>query len=132
MLYLFCDGASKGNPGPASIGVSAIKSLEDPKEELFSLSEAIGPDTNNVAEWKSLIAGVKKSLEVGEKRVAVFMDSQLVVKQVLGEYKIKQPHLKVLANEFQLLKLQLDGFTIEHIYRDKNKRADSLANLALQ
>ncbi len=130
MIYIYCDGASKGNPGPASIGVSA-KTTQDSKEELFTISKAIGNTTNNIAEWTALIQGLEKAIELGEKEVSIFMDSELVVKQVKGEYKVKHPGLIPFKNKLNEIKPNFTKFVIQHIYRTGNKRADELANLAL-
>ncbi|MBE7410660.1 MAG: ribonuclease HI family protein [Leptospiraceae bacterium] len=128
MITIYCDGASKGNPGPASIGVS-IKSGDT---EIFSISKSIGIKTNNEAEWKSLIAGLEKVIELGEKKISVFMDSELVVRQVSGIYKTKKPHLKKMKDIVDNLIIKFDSFQIQHILREKNFRADELANLALK
>ncbi|HNM04020.1 MAG TPA: ribonuclease HI family protein, partial [Leptospiraceae bacterium] len=80
-LSIYCDGASKGNPGPASIGVFACET-EHPEKEIFSISERIENTTNNTAEWTSLIEGIKKAREIGASKIQIFMDSELVVKQV--------------------------------------------------
>jgi ribonuclease HI len=130
MIYIYCDGASKGNPGPASIGVSAKKTI-DANEELFTISKAIGNTTNNIAEWTALIQALEKAIELGEKEVSIFMDSELVVKQVKGEYKVKHPGLIPFKNSLNELKPKFTKFSIQHVYRTNNKRADELANLAL-
>lgn len=130
MIYIFCDGASRGNPGPASIGVFACKEKE-PKTPVFELSEKIGKTTNNVAEWTALIRGLEKAIELGENQVQVFMDSELVVRQVEGVYKVKHSGLIPLFQSFLKLKLKISSFSISHIPREKNKEADRLANLAL-
>ncbi len=128
MITIYCDGASKGNPGPASIGVSG-KSGND---EIFTISVAIGRKTNNEAEWASLKAGIEKAIELGETELVVYMDSELVVRQVTGVYKTKMSHLKKFKEETQNLIKNFKLFTIKHIPREKNSRADELANLALK
>jgi len=128
MMTIYCDGASKGNPGPASIGVSG----KSGDEEVFTIAKAIGHKTNNEAEWAALIAGIEKVLELGKKDLSVFMDSELVVRQVTGIYKTKMPHLKKLKEEVDRLIKGFDSFKIKHIPREKNSRADELANLALK
>ncbi len=129
-LSIYCDGASKGNPGPASIGVFACET-DNPEKEVFSISKRIENTTNNTAEWTSLIEGIKKARETGASKVQIFMDSELVVKQVKGEYKIKQPHLKALSIQ-AMSELKNITYTIQHIPREKNKKADALANLAFE
>ncbi|MCB1176581.1 MAG: ribonuclease HI family protein [Leptospiraceae bacterium] len=130
MLYIYCDGASKGNPGPSSIGVVAYSDQEN-QEEVFTISKSIGVTTNNIAEWSSLISALEKAIEKNETKVSIFMDSELVVKQVLGQYRVKNEKLIPLKNKFLTLKIKFPVFSIQHVYRDKNKRADELANLAL-
>jgi ribonuclease HI len=128
LIYLHCDGASKGNPGPSSIGVSATK--ENSTDEVFFISEKIGHSTNNIAEWTSLLKGIEKCIQMNEKEVKVFMDSELVVKQVKGLYKTKNENLIPLKKKLELLRKELGFFEINHVRREKNKRADELANLA--
>ncbi len=138
--YLYCDGASKGNPGPASIG--AVVYGKDPETdpdttELIQISRAIGSTTNNVAEYRSLIEGLKalqKSLgeEFKETRIQVRMDSQLVIRQIEGQYKVKNENLKPLHKEALSVLKAASHFQVQHIPREKNKRADALANEALK
>ncbi|MCB1142942.1 MAG: ribonuclease HI family protein [Leptospiraceae bacterium] len=129
MLNLFCDGASKGNPGLSAIGVSAKRTEESP-EEIFSISELIGQNTNNIAEWTALLRGLERSIHLGEKDLRVYMDSELVVKQMKGIYKTKHPGLIPIKKQVDELVTHLNSFEIIHIRREKNKRADELANLA--
>jgi ribonuclease HI len=128
MIYIYCDGASRGNPGPASIGVWAGRNKT---ETLFEISKSIGNATNNVAEWKALIAGLEEARNRGESKVTVFMDSELVVRQVQGRYKVKHPNMIPLHQEFLALKVFFQIFEISHILRAQNSKADSLANQAL-
>jgi len=124
----FSDGASRGNPGPASIGSVVI----DPKGiERATVSEVIGITTNNVAEYRGLIAGLEKALELGARRVEARMDSQLVVRQATGQYRIKHPGLIPLALRLQELRKQFDELSFLHVPREQNKLADALANAAL-
>jgi ribonuclease HI len=111
-------------------GVFACET-EHPEKEIFSISERIENTTNNTAEWTSLIEGIKKAREIGASKIQIFMDSELVVKQVKGEYKIKQPHLKALSVQ-AVSELKNITYTIQHIPREKNKKADALANLAFE
>lgn len=138
--FLYCDGASKGNPGPASIG--AVIYGADPEsvpdtEELLQISQAIGSATNNVAEYRSLIEGLKALKEslgadFSASRIQVRMDSQLVIRQIEGQYKVKNENLKPLHKEALSVLKAASSFQVQHIPREKNKRADALANEALK
>ena len=128
MISIYCDGASKGNPGPASIGVYAVQE----GKEVFTISEALGNGTNNFAEWTSLIQALKKSIENKFLDVEIFMDSELVVRQFNGVYKTKHPDLIPLKQEAMKLAAQFHSIKLTHIPREKNKNADTLANKALQ
>ena len=127
LLEIYCDGASRGNPGPASIGVSIIFN----KTEIAFLSEKIGKTTNNVAEWISLLKALEKCEELENKNLLIYMDSELVVKQFKGEYKTRHPDLILLKEKVFKLKPFFESIEIRHIKRELNKRADELANLAL-
>lgn len=127
MIYLYCDGASKGNPGPSSIGVLAT---DENSQTLFEISEQIGNATNNVAEWTALQSGIEKAIELGHLELSCFLDSELVVKQMNGVYKVKDTNLKFLHTKVKALVLQLKRFEIQHVPREKNKLADALANKA--
>ena len=130
LIYLFCDGASRGNPGPASIGVVAYKD-KNFTDIAFTISEAIGKETNNVAEWTALLLGLKKCKEISEKEVKAHLDSELVVRQMQGVYKTKKPELQKIKAEVDLLKPAFSTLEFIHIPREKNKMADKLANQAL-
>ncbi len=125
---LYCDGASRGNPGPASIGFVLYDPAGIPVAEV---GLAIGETTNNVAEYKALIAGLETSLEQGVSRIDVRLDSQLLVKQVTGEYRVKASHLKPLQRQAVKLLTRFDEATIVHVRRELNTVADALANEAL-
>ncbi len=127
-LILYVDGASRGNPGAASIGAS----LQKPNgTEVDSVSEAIGITTNNVAEYRALVEGLKRALKRKCTPVEVRADSELIVRQMLGEYKVKHENLKRFFEEAQALKARFKGFKIAHVPREENRRADELANQAL-
>jgi ribonuclease HI len=134
MIKIYCDGASKGNPGPASIGVWATDDSGNGNEgnPVFEISEELGKATNNIAEWSALLAGVRKAKDLGIKNVAFFLDSELVVKQVLKQYKIKKPEFRPFFEEIQNEIPRFESFQIRHIPREQNKKADLLANLALK
>jgi ribonuclease HI len=122
------DGGSRGNPGPAGIGV--VLRAED-RTPLVTLGRFIGRATNNVAEYKALITGLEKARELGATKILVRGDSELIIRQMLGQYRVKSPDLKDLHDEAQHLYHQFDHATIEHNYREKNTLADRLANLAM-
>lgn len=122
------DGGSRGNPGPAGIGV--VLCAED-GTPLVTLGRFIGRATNNVAEYRALITGLQKALELGAKRINIRGDSELIVRQMIGQYRVKNPDLKELYGEAQALYRQFEHAKIEHNYREKNTLADKLANLAM-
>ena len=123
-----CDGGSRGNPGPAGYGAV----VESPAGEIVArLSEFLGRQTNNYAEYKGLLAVLAWAVANGARRLRVISDSELMVRQMKGIYKVKNPGLKPLWDEAQQLQRQLDGFTIEHTLRAGNKEADRLANEAM-
>jgi len=124
-ITIYCDGASRGNPGHAGIGYLIYDSEGNVlKEE----SDYLGQATNNVAEYTALIRSLQDSLKLGAGRVRVCSDSELMVKQIKGEYKVKSPGLEPLFRQAKGLIARFDSFGIEHIPRDKNKLADQLAN----
>ena len=126
-VVLFTDGAARGNPGPAGIGVVARRG----GEEVFTISEFIGTATNNIAEYAAVIAGLEKAVEMGLSEVTVMMDSQLVVRQLNGGYKVKNAKLKELYSRAKRAIESLDGCRFVHIPREENAAADRLANNAL-
>ena len=127
MYKVFCDGASRSNPGEASIGVS----IQENDDEIHTISEAIGIASNNVAEYKSLIFALQYSLENNYLNLEIFLDSKLVVEQINGNFKVKSDNLKKLNSEALNLLEKFESISIKHIYREQNKRADQLANMAL-
>lgn len=123
-----CDGGSRGNPGPAGYGAV----VESPAGEIVArLSEYLGRQTNNYAEYKGLLAVLAWAVANGARRLRVVSDSELMVRQMKGIYKVKNPGLRPLWEEAQRLQRQLDGFKIEHTLRAGNKEADRLANEAM-
>lgn len=128
LISIFCDGASKGNPGPSSIGVVAY----DGDKEEFTISEKIGETTNNVAEWTALKKGLEECIRRKFLSVHAHMDSELVVRQVTGRYKVKHPNLLEYKKEVDKLVSSLESFQITHVPRAKNSVADKLANEAFQ
>jgi len=127
-ITLYTDGCCKGNPGPAGIGV-VIK--DSHKKILKELSEYIGEATNNIAEYSALIRGLEAAGDLGARDVTVFMDSELVVKQLSGEYRVKDDGMKKLFLQTLEALKDFKSFEIKHIDRSKNKEADKLANRAI-
>ena len=127
-LSLYCDGASRGNPGLASSGYVILNHLKQP---VCQGGEFLGQATNNQAEYQSLKVGLERSLALGAKSLAVFMDSQLVVRQVSGQYKVKNEGLKDIYKQVMDLIKNFDNFQINHIDRELNKTADTIANQVL-
>lgn len=127
-ITAFCDGGSRGNPGPAGYGVL----IEDTSgHKLAELSEYLGKTTNNVAEYSALLGALEWALREGRLRLRVIADSELLVKQIQGRYKVASPDLRPLFEEAQRRIARLDGFRIEHVLRGKNQKADRLANAAM-
>lgn len=125
---LFADGASRGNPGPASYGFV----LDDPLgRPCVAEGRRLGEATNNVAEYQALIAGLNCALAQGASNLAVRMDSELVVRQMTGVYKVKNAGLKPLYEEARRLAGRFGSFEIAHVRREHNARADAEANKAL-
>jgi ribonuclease HI len=127
-LVIHADGASRGNPGPAAAGVVISTPDGGPVEEM---ARYLGHATNNVAEYQALILGLGVARRLGAREVRVRMDSELVVRQVCGRYRVRNPALKLLHQEVEELVRGLRRFTIEHVPREKNREADRLANQAL-
>ena len=124
-FVIHADGVSRGNPGLAAIGAT----IKDERGKLVaSLSQRIGRTTNNQAEYRALIAALKKALELGGTEAGIYLDSELVVKQVTGRYRVKNQALKPLHSEVKSLLIQLHTFKITHVPRSQNKEADKLAN----
>lgn len=127
-LTAHCDGGSRGNPGPAGYGAV----LEDGQGRVVArLSEFLGVQTNNYAEYSGLLACLKWALEQGYKRLRVVSDSELMVKQMKGQYKVASPGLRPLWEEAKRLSRQLEKFEMGHTLRGGNKEADRLANEAM-
>ncbi|XP_004489328.1 uncharacterized protein [Cicer arietinum] len=124
---LYFDGASKGNPGPS--GAGAILRAEDGK--VYRLREGVGIQTNNVAEYRALILGLKQAIKKGYKHIHVQGDSLLVCNQIQGLWKVNNPNMGYLCNEAKLLKDKFLSFKINHIPREYNSQADIQANRAV-
>jgi ribonuclease HI len=121
------DGCSKGNPGPSGIGAVIFHN----GQEIWASCQYIGTRTNNQSEYSALILGLKEVLSRDIKRLYVFGDSQLVINQITGVYKVKNNLLQELYQEVQNLKTQFEYIEFTHVYREFNKRADALSNMAL-
>ena len=125
---IWVDGASRNNPGPAAIG--AI--IRDEKGKIHArISQRIGVATNNEAEYRAIISALEKAIDLGARQVEVNSDSELVVKQVNGKYRVKKTTLKPLFLRVKQLQASLEVCTIKHIPREQNTEADNLANAAL-
>ncbi len=122
---LYTDGASRGNPGEAGAGAVL---MDCHGNELAAQSLYLGQCTNNAAEYQALIAGLKTALEAGCRDLNIFLDSELIVRQVEGRYKVKNEQLKPLFAQVKNLLDRLPSWSITHVPRKKNARADALAN----
>jgi ribonuclease HI len=127
-LTVNVDGGARGNPGPAAIGVVV---RDSDGGILATVSETIGEATNNVAEYRALIAGIQQAKLLGADRLELFGDSELVVKQVRGEYKVKNPGIRPLHAEVVEALRGFDVWSIDHVRREQNADADALVNDAL-
>jgi ribonuclease HI len=126
LLIVETDGACKGNPGPMAIGAT-IKNKEG--TELATVSQLIGQGTNNIAEYRAAIEGLKAAKALGASLIELRMDSELVVKQISGSYKVKNQSLQPLYKEVIELLNVFEEWTVLHIPREENQRADELANI---
>jgi len=127
-LIAYTDGGARGNPGPAGYGV-VIKN--ETGRKVAALSEYLGHQTNNCAEYQGLIAALEYALEHGPKALKITSDSELLVRQIKGIYKVKNPTLQDLHARAKELIAQLDWFSIGHALRQHNQEADRLANAAM-
>jgi probable phosphoglycerate mutase len=125
---LFADGGSRGNPGPAAGG--AVLFAED-GTVLREIGEYVGIATNNVAEWRGLLAGLEAALELGVEELAIRLDSELVVRQLTGVYRVKHPDLIPLAARARRLLARLRSVDIAHVRRKENAAADAVVNRVL-
>jgi ribonuclease HI len=127
-LVAYTDGGARGNPGPAGYGVVL---LDESGREVATLSEYLGHQTNNFAEYQALIAALEYTIRHGHRSLKVVSDSELLVRQINGIYKVKHPTLRDLYARAQQLVRQLEWFSITHVLRSKNEKADRLANAAM-
>jgi len=127
-VTVWTDGAARGNPGPAAIGVI----IRDGEGRLISrLSRRIGTTTNNQAEYRAVIAALEEAIRLGATHVELNSDSELVVRQLNGSYRVRKAALKPLYRRVKELEGLLQGFTVTHIPRQQNTEADKLTNAAL-
>lgn len=128
MILVYTDGGSRGNPGPAGYGVR----IEDEAGAVLAeLRASLGLATNNMAEYHGLLAGLDWALAHGHRDVRVRSDSELLVKQMRGEYRVKNEGLQPLHARARALAARIGQVTFEHVRRERNKEADRLANLAM-
>ncbi|MFQ5882019.1 MAG: ribonuclease HI family protein [Candidatus Methylomirabilales bacterium] len=128
-LILHIDGAARGNPGPAGIGVVMRDETGTFREEHQAY---LGEATNNVAEYEALLFGLRKAKELGYAAVKIFSDSELLVRHIRGQYRVKSPRLREFYSQAQGLLRSFEAVEIEHINREMNARADLLANRAIE
>ncbi|HLN14750.1 MAG TPA: ribonuclease HI family protein [bacterium] len=121
------DGASRGNPGPAAIGVAVTRDGHPVRE----IAEAIGVTTNNVAEYRAFLRALEEAAALGARRVRVQSDSELLVRQLSGQYKVRSPQLLPLHRMALARRREFDEVSVVHVPREQNRAADALANRAL-
>ena len=127
-IVAYIDGGARGNPGPAGYGVR----IEDQQGELLDEFHGfLGSATNNVAEYHGLVAALRYAQEHGHRSVRIKSDSELLVKQMRGEYRVKNPGLQPLYLQARTLADALDRVAYEHVRREQNEHADRLANIAM-
>ena len=125
----YSDGASRGNPGPAAIGAV----IYDPEgREVYRLARRLGVATNNEAEYRAAIAALEATLALGASRVELRMDSELVVRQMSGRYRVRNPRLARLHARMLALRQRFDEVVVRHVPRTENQLADALASQALR
>jgi ribonuclease HI len=128
MITIYTDGGSRGNPGPAGYGVHIVS---PDGSALAEIKGALTHATNNVAEYEGLLAGLRWAIDRGEAQVRVRSDSELLVRQMRGEYRVKNPGLQPLYEEARRLVARIGRVTFEHVRREQNREADRLANAAM-
>ena len=130
-VLIYFDGGARGNPGPAAIGAVVYDASASPPQRLATVSERIGETTNNVAEYRALIAGLQAAARTPARAARVRGDSKLVIEQVAGRWKVKQPHLRPLCDRVRDLLAGYDAVDLAHVRRELNGDADALVNAAL-
>jgi len=129
-LTIHIDGGARGNPGPAAAGVVLV-TADDRPAILHEAGYFLGHTTNNVAEYSGLLRALELTVPLRPHHVNIFSDSELMVRQLTGQYRVKSPDLKPLYAKATAMLVKLDGWKINHVYREENKRADELANMAM-
>ena len=127
-LTLYCDGASRGNPGPSAIGAVLY---DETNGIVAEISRAIGVQTNNFAEYSALLAGLEEALKREAREIDIRMDSELAIKQLQGVYRVKNANLRPLYEKAKTLLARFTAHGLQHVPRAENKKADALANEAL-
>jgi ribonuclease HI len=130
-LLVYADGGARGNPGPAAIGAVVLDPSTDPPTRLATVSERIGVATNNVAEYRALVAALEAARQFPAQRMRLRLDSQLLVRQLEGSYRVKQPHLRPYFERAKALLSEYEDVDIAHVRREENTEADALVNAAL-
>ena len=130
-VLIYADGGARGNPGPSGIGAVIYDPATDPPTQLATVSQFIGHATNNVAEYRAVIEGLKAAETFGARRLTLRADSKLVIEQLRGAWKVKQEHLRPLWQEARSLLHRYDEVVLEHVGRALNTVADALVNAAL-
>lgn len=130
-IRIFCDGGSRGNPGPAAVGAVILDATSEPPEPVGAVSETIGVATNNVAEYTALIRALEVAAPFGADRVEVRADSQLLIRQLEGRYRVKHPSLLPLYQQVRRLLAAYSEVDLLHVRREENTEADALVNAAL-
>ena len=127
-MIINCDGAARGNPGPAGAGAIVV---DESGAVLAEVAEGLGETTNNVAEYTAVIRGLEEAKRLGAREVLLRSDSQLLINQLTGRYRVKAPHLQPLHKRVRDLMRAFTRVDLEHVPRERNAAADSLANLGV-
>lgn len=127
-MTINCDGAARGNPGPAGAGAIVV---DEEGAVLAEVAEGLGETTNNVAEYTAVIRGLEEAKRLGAHEVLLRSDSQLLINQLTGRYRVKAPHLQPLHRRVRALLVGFAKVDLEHVPRERNAEADRLANLGV-
>jgi ribonuclease HI len=130
-IRIFCDGGSRGNPGPAAVGAVVLDATHEPPQVIGTVSETIGIATNNVAEYTALIRGLEVAEPFHADRIEIRADSQLLIRQIEGRYRVKHPSLQPLHRQVLRLLAGYSEVDLLHVRREHNTEADALVNAAL-
>ncbi|HEV2993966.1 MAG TPA: ribonuclease HI family protein [Acidimicrobiia bacterium] len=130
-VLIYSDGGARGNPGPAAIGAVVLDPATNPPTRLATVSERIGVATNNVAEYRAVIAALEAARSFTARTVRVRCDSMLVIRQLQGAWRVKQPHLRPLFEQARALLAAYEVVDLAHVPREDNTDADLLVNAAL-